>query len=57
MCRHSHDRAGAVSHHDIVRDKDRNFHSRDGVDGAEAVDAYAGLVLDKLRSLKLRLLR
>ncbi len=57
MCRHSHNRAGAVSHHDIIRDKDRNFFARDGVDGAETVDAHAGFVLDKLRPLKLRLLR
>ena len=53
---HSHDGAGAVAHEHIVADPDGDFLAVDGVDGADAVDLNAGLVLGKLGALEVALL-
>ena len=52
---HGHDRPGAVAHHDIVGDKNRDLFPRDGVYGRQSINPDPGLVLDKLRSLELGL--
>ena len=57
MCRHSHDRAGAVAHHDIVGNVDRDLLAVQRVDAGQAVDLHTGLVLDQLRALELSLFR
>ena len=57
VCRYSHDRAGAVAHHDIVGDEDRDLLTGDRVDRGQTLDAYTGLLLHELCTLELRLLR
>ena len=57
VCRNGHDRAGAVAHHDIVGDEDRNLLAGDRVDRGQALDAYTGLLLHELCTLELGLLR
>ena len=52
---HGHDGAGAVAHEHIVADPDGDFLAVDGVDGADAVDLNAGLVLGKLGALEVAL--
>lgn len=52
VSRNGHDRAGSVAHHDIVRDKDRDFLSGCGIHGADAFEAYAGLVLSQLNAFE-----
>ena len=51
--RHRHNRAGAVAHHDIVRNENRNLLAADRIDGRNAFDADTCLVLDELGALKL----
>ncbi len=57
MRRYCHDRTRSVSHHYIVGDKDRDLFSVYGIDGTDTVKLNACLILDKLRTLKLCLLR
>ena len=57
MCRNRHNCAGAVAHHDIVRDVNRDFLAGQRVHCGQAVDLHAGLVLDKLRALEFGFLR
>ena len=52
---HGHDGAGAVGGQHIVRDEDRHHLAVDRVDGLDAVDADAGLVLVQLGALKVGL--
>ena len=47
-----HDSAGAVAHHNVVGNIYRDLLAVDGVDGGEAVELDARLILDKLSSLK-----
>ena len=54
--RYGHDRAGAVAHHDIVRDEDRDGLAVHGIDCFQAFDLQTGLVFHKLGPLKLGLL-
>ena len=56
MCGNCHDRAGTVTHHDVVGDEDRDFLAVCGVDRGQTFDADTGLVLDKLGTLKFGLL-
>ena len=56
MRRHGHDGAGAIAHEHIVADPDGDLLAIDRVDGADAVDLNAGLVLGQLRALKVALL-
>ena len=51
-----HDSAGAVAHHNVVGNIYRDLLAVDGVDGGEAVELDARLILDKLSSLKCRFL-
>ena len=51
--RNRHNRAGAVAHHDIVRNENRNLLAADRIDGRNAFDADTCLVLDELGALKL----
>ena len=55
MGRHCHDRAGAVSHHDIVGDKDRDHLAVHGVDRFQSLNLETGLILDQLGTLELGL--
>ena len=57
VCRYGHDRAGAVAHHDIVGDEDRDLLTGDRVDRRQTLDAYTSLLLHELCTLELRLLR
>ena len=57
VCRNGHDRAGAVAHHDIIGDEDRDLLAGDRVDRGQTLDAYAGLLLHELCTLELGLLR
>jgi len=50
-----HDRARAVTHEDIVARPDRDLFSVDGVDGVNAAERNAGLVLGELATLKVAL--
>ena len=54
---HRHDRAGAVAHHDVIRDKDRDLHAAYRIDRRKAAELHAGLFLRKLRALELGFLR
>ena len=53
MCRYCHDRAGTVTHHYVICDKDRDLLAVDRIDRGQTVDAHARLILYKLRTLKL----
>ena len=52
---HGHDGARAVGDEDVVRDPNRDLAAVDGVDGGDAVQAHAGLLLVELRALKVGL--
>ena len=54
--RNRHNRAGAVGDQYIVGHPDRDLAAVDGVDGGDAVQAHAGLVLVQLRALEVGLL-
>ena len=53
---YGHDGSGAIPHHDIIGYKERDPVARDGIDGGQAVQLHAGLVLHELRALEFRLL-
>ena len=57
MCRHGHDRAGAVAHHDIIGNVNRDLLAGQRIDRGQAVDLHAGLILDQLRALEFGLFR
>lgn len=52
MRRDGHNRAGAIRHQDIIRYKNRDFGPVDGIDAADALQADACLILDKLGAFK-----
>ena len=56
VTRDCHDRARAVSHHDVVSDKERDLLSVDRIDCANAFDLDACLILDHIDTLELALL-
>lgn len=57
MRRHCHNSTGAVTHHDIIRNVNRDFLAVDRIDGNESVDSDPRLVFDQLRPLKLGFFR
>ena len=57
MCGNRHDCTGSVGHQHIVRNPDRNLLAIHGICRSQSVDLYSGLILRKLGTLKVRLLR
>ena len=53
--RYCHDGTGSVTHQYIIRYPDRNFFAIHRIDGRKTIDCHTGLVLGKLRTLKIRL--
>ena len=56
VCRNCHDRACTVAHHHVIRDVDRNFLARNGIDRGQSLNTHACFLLDELSTLKLGLL-
>ena len=56
MGRYGHNRAGAVSHHNIICNIDRNLLACQRMNRAQPVDTDSGLLFYQLSTLKLRLL-
>ena len=57
VARNAHNSAGAVAHKNVVRDKDGDLFLRCGVNGTDAFQPHAGLVLVELAALKIGLVR
>ena len=57
VARNAHNSAGAIAHKNVVRDKDGNLFLRRGVNGTDAFQPHAGLVLVELAALKIGLVR
>ena len=57
VCRYRHDRTGAVAHHHVVGDVDRDFPAICRIDRRQPLNAHAGLILYELCPLKFRFLR
>ena len=55
--RHRHDGAGSVGGKHIVGNKNRDFPAVHGIDGVNALELYAGLVLGHLRALEVGFFR